>query len=366
MEKAILLLSPKLRRGGADLVLLNIANLFLSKGYQVHLLLFHKSQISVDPRITLHENSAKKGIGIKILEEIRVAHIIHKLDKALHFDLIISNKTSSRQWLNKKLEAKTFYYQHFDSTAVLKNATTKKERNKAIRKNFKHFNNRQIICVSEGAKKSLIKTFNTKAKSIHVIHNFLNFNEVRQKSKAYEVNYKPYILHAGGFNPKGKRQDLLLEAFALMKAEVNLVFLTSKPQALLELCKNHPKRDKIHSLPFEANPFPYMTNAGCLVLCSDYEAFGNVLLESLVCNTPAVSTNCCSGPDEILTGELASYLVPCGDAKALAEKIDKALDVYPAITDKMLYPFSLEVAWEKFSLLIAEVKATQKRGINAC
>ena len=358
MTKYILLISPKLKRGGADMVLMNTASLFLSKGYAVHLLLFHKASINIDERIILHENTSKNGCGVKIIEEFVVGNKINQLNKLFDFEIIISNKTSSRDWLKKHIEMKTFYYQHFDSSAILKNAKTNKDRRKVIRKNLMHFNGRNIICVSNGAKKSLLEAFDTKPKSIHVVYNFFDFTKVKEKSRSHQVSYKPYIIYAGRFDLACKRPDLLIEAFQYMKSDVNLLFLTSDPEATLALCKSHAKKDKIFALPMQENPFTYMANASCLVLCSDYEALPLVLIESLICNTPVVSTNCRSGPNEILTGELSQYLVPCNDAKSLADKIDMALSQYPVITDSMVAEFSGESAWCKFQKIINELKKT--------
>jgi glycosyltransferase involved in cell wall biosynthesis len=57
-----------------------------------------------------------------------------------------------------------------------------------------------------------------------------------------------------------------------------------------------------------------MAGAELLVLCSDHEGLPNVLIEALACGTRVVSTDCPSGPREILRGELARGLVACNDA----------------------------------------------------
>jgi glycosyltransferase involved in cell wall biosynthesis len=76
---------------------------------------------------------------------------------------------------------------------------------------------------------------------------------------------------------------------------------------------------------FRQNPYPWIAGARLLVLSSDYEGFPMVLIEALACGTPVVSTDCPHGPGEILTGELARWLVPVGDSRALAERITAAL-----------------------------------------
>jgi glycosyltransferase involved in cell wall biosynthesis len=82
---------------------------------------------------------------------------------------------------------------------------------------------------------------------------------------------------------------------------------------------------------FQQNPYPWMRNARLLVLCSDHEGLPNVLIEALALGTPVVSTDCPSGPREILGAAGAPWLVPCGDAAALAQAMGAALDQRPAL-----------------------------------
>lgn len=73
------------------------------------------------------------------------------------------------------------------------------------------------------------------------------------------------------------------------------------------------------------NPVPFYMAADLFVLSSDYEGFGNVLVEALASGLPIVSTDCPSGPAEILENGHYGSLVPVGDADALADAIVKAL-----------------------------------------
>jgi len=68
-----------------------------------------------------------------------------------------------------------------------------------------------------------------------------------------------------------------------------------------------------------------------MVMSSDHEGYGNVLVEALHHGLTIVSTDCPSGPGEILDGGRFGYLVPCGDAGALAEALGTACDApFPA------------------------------------
>ena len=77
---------------------------------------------------------------------------------------------------------------------------------------------------------------------------------------------------------------------------------------------------------FVDNPFAYMSRASVLVLSSLHEGFGNVIAEALACGCPVVSTDCPTGPSEILQGGRYGRLVAVGDHLALAAQIVEALD----------------------------------------
>ena len=80
------------------------------------------------------------------------------------------------------------------------------------------------------------------------------------------------------------------------------------------------------SLPgFVMNPYAYMSRASLFVLSSRWEGLPTVLIEALCCGTPVVSTDCPSGPREILKDGKYGLLTPVGDINALARAIDETL-----------------------------------------
>jgi glycosyltransferase involved in cell wall biosynthesis len=85
-------------------------------------------------------------------------------------------------------------------------------------------------------------------------------------------------------------------------------------------------RDRLVLPGYQTDPWPFYASADLFVLSSDQEGFGNVLIEAMCAGLPVVSTDCPTGPREILgeAGEFGS-LVACGDVDGLAVAMERAL-----------------------------------------
>lgn len=161
----------------------------------------------------------------------------------------------------------------------------------------------------------------------------------------------PTIAFVGRLVPE-KRLDLLLAAFESVRR--------TRPARLL-IVGDGPLRQWVESemvarglstdcllLGFVQNVLPFIRESDVLVLPSDYEGFGNVLVEAMVCGTQVVSTDCPYGPSEILDDGVYGRLVPPGDADALASAILSVLNgtfrVPPAVLKQRARQFTLEHA----------------------
>jgi glycosyltransferase involved in cell wall biosynthesis len=85
-------------------------------------------------------------------------------------------------------------------------------------------------------------------------------------------------------------------------------------------------QDAVTLAGFHPTPHAYVAQADAFVLSSRSEGFGNVLVEAMACGVPVVSTDCPSGPREILDGGRYGLLTPVGDAAALADAIMRTLE----------------------------------------
>ena len=88
------------------------------------------------------------------------------------------------------------------------------------------------------------------------------------------------------------------------------------------LAKSLGISENVIFLGFNKNPYPFIKNAKGFVLSSCSEGFGRVIQEALALKVPVISTNCQSGPSEMLP---ESSLVPVGDVQALASKMTELM-----------------------------------------
>ncbi len=136
------------------------------------------------------------------------------------------------------------------------------------------------------------------------------------------------ILTVGSLKSQ-KNQALLINAFARIAEPLNARLIILGEGGLrqkLEAQVRHLGLQDRVSLPgFQTDPYPWFKSADLFVLSSDYEGFGNVLVEALESGLPIVSTRCLSGPDEILANGRYGRLVPVGDEAALAAAMQASL-----------------------------------------
>lgn len=157
------------------------------------------------------------------------------------------------------------------------------------------------------------------------------------------------ILLAVGTLKAVKRHDLLIRAFAkLSRTDAMLCILgEGQERAGLEMLIDLlGLQDRVLLAGYQADLAPWYGHADLFVLSSDHEGFGNVIVEALEHGLPVVSTNCPSGPGEILDNGKYGTLVPAGDIDALAHAMEEALSRehdYEALKRRAQY-FSVDKA----------------------
>ena len=95
--------------------------------------------------------------------------------------------------------------------------------------------------------------------------------------------------------------------------------------------------NKFVKIFYTNNPFPYVKQADLLILSSTFEGLPNVLLEAITLKKFVISSNCPTGPREILDNEKGGFLYEVGEYKSLSKKIEQYLKSKKSLKKKIKY-----------------------------
>ncbi len=222
------------------------------------------------------------------------------------------------------------------------------------------YRNRDIVAVSSGARDDLLREFGADPARVFCIHNPCDIERIAELAEAPvdDLPERPFFV-AAGRAVRAKRFDLLVRAFARCDVNADLLILGQgrKFRRYARLARQLGVGGRVHFPGYRHNPYPYFRQARALVLSSDYEGFGNTLVESLACGTAVVSTDCPSGPREILGDRFREYLVPCGSVDDLADGMRRVFLAPYDYPRELLEGFSPSRVTEKYLEFIKDVVA---------
>ena len=222
---------------------------------------------------------------------------------------------------------------------------------------FKRIN--LVIVNSEQFKKDLKKEFKVNA---ICIYNPLNLKEIKKKSKE-KVHFEFFntkdlkIINIGRLVDQ-KDQLTFLKALNLIKEKIKFRALIIgsgiKKSCLQEYIMQHKLNSKVKIINFKTNPYKYLSRSNLLVHTAIFEGLPNVLLEAISLNKYIISTNCSTGPSEILSNGKGGDLIKLYDFKELAKKIlfynfnQRKLIKKKKFAYKNLYRFNYELNLKKY------------------
>lgn len=192
-----------------------------------------------------------------------------------------------------------------------------------------------IVTVSHGVGEKLIPLCKLEKSDVFCIYNPIVSDQLLESSKQppqhpwlREADV-PVVVAMGRLEPQ-KAFDSLIQAFAIARAKRPMkliIFGEGSLRGELETMVSTLELQADVSLPgFTDNPFAELASASLFVLSSRWEGFGNVIVEAMACGVPVVSTNCPSGPSEILEDGKYGGLVAVDDHEQLAAAMLDALE----------------------------------------
>jgi len=191
-----------------------------------------------------------------------------------------------------------------------------------------------IIAVSRGVAEDLASYAGISFDCIKIIYNPV-VSEQLLLAAEQPVNHpffadgqSPVVLGVGRLTEQ-KDFSTLINAFDIIRRKIpsRLIILGDgeKRPVLEKLIRSSGLQDLVDLPGFELNPFAFMKRASVFVLSSKWEGLPGALIQALACDCPVVSTDCMSGPSEILRGGEYGHLVPIGDVEAIASAIGAVL-----------------------------------------
>ena len=336
--KKIAIFINSLESGGAERVVSNLLNLW-SKEYDCYLILIHNYKFyELDKRvkiISLEEPKELSGF-VKLLRLPILAYKLSKIIQENKFDKVISFLTRAN-------------YINVLSNIFIKHQTIINERampslqyqyglnGKINRFLIKSLYPKADLCLSNSYGNMMDLKNNFKVTNLDYINNPFNLEIIEIMSKhKIEIEKKRFTFITVGRLDHGKNHRLIIDAIKDIDADLWIIGDGELREELQNYIKELNFNDKVYLLGKKENPFAYISKADYFVFASNHEGFPNVLIEALACGLPIISTDCQSGPREILALnsdvsfqlkdkiELAEYgvLAPIKNVGKLKEAMD--------------------------------------------
>ncbi len=306
--------------GGAERVIASLVNGAAERGHEVHLLLVQAKGENLpllDPRVRVIDLACDR---IRNVLAPLMQYLRRERPEALQIAMwpltcvgIVAARLASRRTRIVTAEHITLSQQYRGSRSM----------ERSVRALYPLAHRR--IAVSRGSAEDLSRLSKAPVETIY--NPIVPIAPGRTVKEAWpQTRHK--ILSAGSLKDQ-KNHALLVEAMSLMSPDVDAsLVIIGQGDLRAELQERIEKlglENRIRMPGYILDPSPYFRSADLFVLSSDYEGFGNVIVEAMSVGLPVVSTDCPDGPAEILNRGEFGTLVPIRDPMALARAIELAL-----------------------------------------
>ena len=329
----IMIIMPNLCGGGAEKLHVNLANYWVNLGYEVEFVLMQKKGDLLDllsPQVLVTDLKVNRILGIIL----PLAGYLKSNEGIILAVMWPVTTVSVISWLLSGFKQKIILSDHnFLSISTIRELNISRLTLK-FTMGVTYRLATHVIAVSKGVKADLQGLSGLPNRKISVIYNPVTqipfpSGQVKQEIKdLWSREFRYHILAVGSLENQKGFDDLII-AFSKVCKKVNaqLIILGegSKREFLSNLVLKLDLEGKVSMPGFVKNPNLWFETADLFVLSSKWEGFGNVIVEALECGVPIVSTDCDSGPREILQNGKYGTLVSVGDNDALSSSIYNSL-----------------------------------------
>ena len=343
--------------GGIGRDMLNLMNGCSAVGIEVHILL----ETDDNPDLkhldgSVHRYIRHLGEGRAAIERVRA------LLRELKPDAVIANKDRPSSLLAKAVDGldlrpRLLIRVGIDQPAKLgfRNPVSRWRSRRRLTTTYPRAD--ILVGVSQGVCEGLHQLLGETAPPIRCIYSPMDMAGIKAQSREEPTHpwfreRRGKLLVSVGRLSRMKDHGTMLRALALLPAEFRLVIFGEGKQRprLATLVRELELAERVDFPGHSPNPFAHVARADLFVLSSSFEGFCNALLEALIVGTPAVSTDCPSGPREILDGGRYGPLVPVGEPRALADAILETIEnpTPQSLLDEAVARLEIEQAIPKY------------------
>jgi glycosyltransferase involved in cell wall biosynthesis len=322
MNFKIFFIIPFLTKGGAQRVVTNLSNHFISKGYSVFILILNDCEIGyeLDKRIQVVHiiKGRNSNLLVRTLNSFKTFSRIYSLVRKESPDCVVSFITSANMWTGLICSILNIPYFVSERTVTSRTLDTYHPLVKKIIQ-FVYKRSVGIVVPSIGIRAELRDKH--KLSNIKVIKNpVTSFAPLTNKN----VHSRPFILAVGRLNYV-KGFDLLIEAYSMIRSKaVDLIIVgEGKDRArLTDLIHSKGLSGSVFLAGRKANMQDYYDQCDIFVLSSRNEGYPNVLIEAMSAGCASIAFDCQTGPSEIIDNGINGLLIKNGDVRMLADAID--------------------------------------------